>query len=67
MSLDASHWRERARQARTVAEWMDEAEARRRLLEVAEQYERIAQIAETKPLIASPQEKARSNGQPPPR
>lgn len=58
MSLDADHWRARASQARIVAEWIDEEEARRRLLEVAGLYEEIAQIAESKRLIASPEEKA---------
>jgi hypothetical protein len=50
MSLDASHWRERAKQARTVADWMDNEEAKCLLSEVAELYEKIAQIAETSPI-----------------
>lgn len=40
------HWSERARNARAVAEWMANPEARGLLLEIAERYERIAELAQ---------------------
>jgi len=58
MPLDPDHWRVRAEQARTVAEWIREPEAKQLLLEVAQRYERIAQIAGARPfrLGAAPAE-----------
>jgi hypothetical protein len=44
-TLDPKHWHERAKNARAVAEWMKNGEAKRLLLEVAERYERIAELA----------------------
>ena len=41
------HWRERASNARAVAEWMENPEVRRLLREVAERYERIAVFAQS--------------------
>jgi hypothetical protein len=40
------HWRERARNARAVAAWMQNSEAKSLLLEIAERYERIAMLAQ---------------------
>ena len=40
--LVAQHWRERAADARTLADWIDDAEAKRLLAQVAERYEAIA-------------------------
>ena len=40
------HWRERARNARAVAGWLQNPEAKSLLLEVAERYERIAMLAQ---------------------
>ena len=40
------HWHERARQARSVAQWVSDPDAKRLLLEVAERYEEIAALAE---------------------
>jgi hypothetical protein len=54
MPLDVDHWRARAEQARTVAEWISNAEAKTLLLEVAERYERIAQIATASALALAP-------------
>ena len=50
--LRAEHWEMRALHARTVANWIADKEARLLLMEVAERYEQIARIAETKPLVA---------------
>ena len=45
-ALSPQHWRDRAGQARTVARWMTNAEAKRLLNEVAERYDRIGTLAE---------------------
>jgi hypothetical protein len=39
---DTKHWRDRAEQARIQAEQMSDPESRRRMLQVAEDYERMA-------------------------
>jgi hypothetical protein len=43
---DPKHWRERAEEARTVAEALDDPEAKRMMFEIARGYERLAQRAE---------------------
>lgn len=40
--LGPEHWRERAREARRLAEQMADDEARLRMLRIAEDYEKIA-------------------------
>jgi hypothetical protein len=45
-SLDAAHWRERARQARALAEQITDLEARARMLRNAADYEKLADKAE---------------------
>ena len=40
--LEPEHWRERAREARRLAEQMADDEARLRMLRIAEDYEKIA-------------------------
>ena len=42
------HWLERATQARTMAEGIRDAEAKRAMLAIAENYERIAKRAEAR-------------------
>ncbi len=44
--LHPQHWHERAKQARAVAAWLTDREAKRILEEVAEQYEVLAKLAE---------------------
>jgi hypothetical protein len=43
-----AYWQERAEEARALAEDMNDAEARRAMLAVAENYEKIAKRAEAK-------------------
>ena len=43
-----AYWQERAEEARVIAEDMHDAEARRAMLAVAENYEKIAKRAEAK-------------------
>jgi hypothetical protein len=43
---DPKHWQERAEQAFAIAEKMGDPEARAAMLNVAEQYERLAKWAE---------------------
>jgi hypothetical protein len=44
--LGAEYWRERAEEARTQADQMRDPDARRTLLEIAENYEQLAEQAE---------------------
>jgi hypothetical protein len=44
---DAEYWRNRAREARALAEQTSDPEGRRELLKIAETYERLAQLAES--------------------
>jgi hypothetical protein len=44
-SLDAAHWRQRARQARALAEQIADLEARARMLRNAADYEKLAEKA----------------------
>jgi hypothetical protein len=39
---DTAHWKERAEDARRVASTLTDPEARRKMLEIAESYERLA-------------------------
>jgi hypothetical protein len=43
-----SHWRDRAEEARRIAEDMADAEAKRMMLDIADGYDRLAQHAETR-------------------
>jgi hypothetical protein len=43
---DPTRWRERAEEARTIAEQLNEPESSRMLLRIAEDYERLAKHAE---------------------
>jgi hypothetical protein len=43
---DPKHWRERAEKARAHAEQMSDLEARQTMLEIAEDYEKLARRAE---------------------
>jgi hypothetical protein len=43
-----SHWRDRAEEARRIAEDMSDAEAKRMMLGIADDYDRLAQHAETR-------------------
>jgi hypothetical protein len=42
---DAKHWRRRARESRSIADRLDPA-ARRTMLQIAEAYEQLAELAE---------------------
>jgi hypothetical protein len=42
---DPAHWRERAEEARRVAEALADPKARQTMLEIAESYERLAERA----------------------
>jgi hypothetical protein len=44
----ASHWRERAEEARTLAEQMEDADARRTMLDIANSYDNLAARAEAR-------------------
>ena len=43
---DPSHWRERAQEARVHADRMTDPEAKRMMLEIAEDYEKLARRAQ---------------------
>jgi hypothetical protein len=45
--LGAEHWRERAEEARLLAQQMTDAEARSRMLRIANDYDKIADRAAT--------------------
>jgi hypothetical protein len=49
ITLGPNHWLERAQNARTVARWLANPEARRLLLEVAARYEQIAKLEANAP------------------
>jgi hypothetical protein len=46
VTFDAEHWRSRAEEARVLAELMGDPVAKGAMLELADQYERLAQRAE---------------------
>lgn len=48
MKNDPKHWRQRAQEARAIAEEIDDPESKRTTLEIAEAYERLAVLAEKK-------------------
>jgi hypothetical protein len=43
---DAKHWRQRARESRSIADRLDDPAARRTMLQIAEAYEQLAELAE---------------------
>ena len=45
MMLEREHWIERATNARQMAEWVSDPDAKRLLVEIAERYERVAEMA----------------------
>jgi hypothetical protein len=45
MMLEREHWLERGKNARQMAEWVSDPDAKRLLLEIAERYERVAEMA----------------------
>src|SRR5262245_22759707 len=46
INCNPKHWRERAEEARTVAESLADSECRRMMLQVADDYEKLANRAE---------------------
>ena len=52
---DPAHWRARAAEARSVASKVDDPEGKRAMLEIARNYENLAERAERR--LAAPQDK----------
>lgn len=52
---DPAHWRNRAEEARAMAESLTSPEARRHMLNCAAAYERLAQLAEKNRLYEPPE------------
>jgi hypothetical protein len=52
---DPKHWLDRAKEARALAEQMDDPEAKRTMLKNADDYERLAQRAEARAAERWPQ------------
>ena len=44
----AEHWRKRAEEARTMAQQIDDPAAKREMLEIAANYEKIASVTESR-------------------
>jgi hypothetical protein len=51
---DPAHWRRRAQETRSTADQLDDPVAKQAMLEIAQHYEQIATIADTR-LIAGKQ------------
>jgi hypothetical protein len=45
---DPSHWRRRAEEARRVADQLDDAIAKKTMLDIAQSYEQLAALAQAK-------------------
>jgi hypothetical protein len=45
---DVKHWRERAAQMRALADWMEDAETQRMMLKLANDYDKLADRAESR-------------------
>jgi len=54
---DPNHWLDRAKEARALAEQIDDAEAKRTMLKNADDYERLAKRAEERAVGRWPQSK----------
>jgi hypothetical protein len=54
---DPKHWVDRAKEARAVAEQIDDPEAKRTMLGIADDYERLAQRAQERAAGRWPQSK----------
>jgi len=59
-SRNPEHWRARAEEARTVAESLGDMDCRRMMLQVAEDYEKLARRAEE--LAQRPEKKEKPRG-----
>jgi hypothetical protein len=54
---DPKHWRQRAQEARALAEQMPDAESKEAMLRIARDYERLAQQAEQRSGLAAKRER----------
>jgi hypothetical protein len=51
---DPAHWRQRAQEARRIADELHDPAAKQAMLEVARNYEQLATIAEKGPIAGAP-------------
>jgi hypothetical protein len=51
---DPAHWRQRAQEARGIADQLDDPAAKRAMLEIAQSYEQLAAIAEKRAIAGKP-------------
>jgi len=51
---DPVHWRRRAAEARSMADQLDDPAAKKAMLEIAEQYEQIAAMAQQRAVADKP-------------
>jgi hypothetical protein len=51
---DPAHWRQRAQETRSIADQCDDARAKQTMLEIAQHYEQIAAIAQTRLVAGKP-------------
>jgi hypothetical protein len=51
---DPAHWRRRAREARSIADQLDDPAAKKTMHEVAQHYEQLAAIADTRAVAGKP-------------